>query len=106
MATAADHAGPPRQIAFLPWLRLARRVAVKGVDFVPLRGPDGAVSEPLRDLSGSLETILSSYVDLEGHAMSDCVVACMADRTPTWNLTDADYDVVRSAASLLALASI
>jgi hypothetical protein len=106
MSKSGAQAGPPRLIAFLPWLRLAKTTTVKGVDFIPLATRDGAISAELGNLSTSLRKILSSYVDLEGRAMSNCVVACMPGRTPAWNLTDGDFDAVRSAASLLALASI
>src|SRR4051812_766641 len=49
-------------IAFLPFLRLKRGYTIAGVEFLPLRDPDGKVPPPLESAVKAVETILSGYV--------------------------------------------
>ncbi len=91
-----------RQVAFMPWLRLNRAYRIAGVDFVSWRTATGAVPPELSGTEEPVGRILKGYIDREGQAIDNCVVATIPGHG--WNLTDSDFDVVRSAAELLFLA--
>lgn len=91
------------QVAFLPWLRLKSALSVAGVEFLPLRGTDGKMSDVLADLAGPMTAVLAGYVDLNSKPIDNCLVATIPGRG--WNLQDSDFTTVKWAASLLFLAS-
>jgi hypothetical protein len=96
-------AEPQYLIAFLPWLRLREDCQVAGVEFVSFRDGNDHVHPALAEIGGQVSTILSSYVDLEGSAIANCTIAMTSRRG--WNLTDADFETVQWAASLLFLSA-
>lgn len=98
VAALADHF-----VVLLPYLRLKRTYQIVGVEFVPLRDPNGQVPSVLQSGVGQITKILSSYVDREGVPLVDCVVATIPGRG--WDLVPDDFDQVRWAASLLFLTS-
>jgi hypothetical protein len=90
-------------VLFLPFLRLATAHTVAGIQFVPLRVPEGDPHPSLTDGADAITTILSSYKDRQGKPLDNCVVATVPGRR--WDLSEADFSTVRWASSLLFLAS-
>jgi hypothetical protein len=90
-------------IIFLPFLRIKKGCVIAGVEFLPLRDADGKVPDVLQTAVRPLTTILSGYVDMDGNAFTNCVVATIPGRG--WDLPRDDFDTVRWASSLLFLAS-
>jgi hypothetical protein len=101
-ATVDTEAGAtPKQLAFLPWLKLKTPYRIAGVEFAPWhRHTSDAISPILAD--APLHTILSGYVDCAGKPIDSCVVATIAGHG--WNLSDSDVPDVEWAVSLLFLA--
>jgi hypothetical protein len=95
--------GKNHLVIFMPFLRLEDRYSVAGVDFLPLREPNGNVPDRIVAADGALSTILSGYVDRHGNRFDNCVVASIADRG--WDLDRTDGPAVMWAASLLFLAA-
>lgn len=90
-------------IVFLPFLRLETVYQVAGITFLPLRDSTGAVSAGLETAAGSLDRILSGYVDRRGSPLDNCVVATTSARG--WDLSTENLPRVMWASSLLFLSS-
>ena len=97
-ATAVQHL-----VFFLPYLRLKTCQSIAGVDFLPLRGPDGHVTSHLESAESALSRILSSYIDRHGMPFDNCVVATIPSRG--WDLNRTDGPTIFWSAALLFLAS-
>ena len=90
-------------VIVLPFLRMRTGHTVAGVEFLPLRDGDGNVPAALETAVAPLERILSGYVDRQGTAFTNCVVATIPGKG--WDLSRDDGPAVMWRASLLFLAS-
>jgi hypothetical protein len=103
----ADKIKPPERpqhlVIFMPFLRMKEGHTIGGIEFLPLRDAEGAVTAPLASAEKPLSIILSGYVDRHGKPLDNCVVATIPGRG--WDLDRADGPAVMWAASLLFLAS-
>ena len=94
------------QVAFFPWLSLKQPIELPPLRFVPFRDNSGVVPAELKDLTESLDTILTGYVDMRGEAIGNSVVVTHAERHPTWDVHDDDHDLVNRYAKILILSAI
>lgn len=86
-------------VIFMQFLRLQAGHTIAGVEFLPLRDPEGKVSAQLAGAEKALMKILSGYIDRHGKPFDNCVVATIPGRG--WDLARADAPTVMWAASLL-----
>ena len=94
-------------IAFLPWLRLAKRTRVLGLEFVPWRGPDGATTSELQSIKPEIEQILSGYVHWKGLTpIENCTFVIDPKQSKPWNFSDGDTTRLHQSTALLFLSAI
>ena len=99
--------GPPKLVAFMPWLWLEKPVSVAGFIFAPFLDKAGVVTESLTGLKDTFPVILSSYSDIQQRPRETCVVVTdqsAGDPAEPWNLSEDRIEAVRWASSLLFLA--
>ena len=93
-------------LALMPWLRLPQTCVICGTHFVSYKKDQ--IPEMFRSYSMNINRILSSYRDIEGDAITECVLIYLDSIDPCKDLTD-DEDVridVDKASQLLTFCAL
>lgn len=91
-------------LILLPWLRLRSPTTVLGVQFVPYA--QAAVPAQFQPFFTDIARILSSYRDIEGNPVAECVVGSIQGAEPCKDLTRAEATVVNEAVQLLTFCGL
>lgn len=91
-------------LILLPWLRLRSPTTVLGVQFVPYA--QAAVPAQFQPFSTDIARILSSYRDIEGNPVAECVFGSIQGVEPCKDLTRAEATVVNEAVQLLTFCGL
>lgn len=91
-------------LTLLPWLRLCSPVTALGVHFLPYSGT--TVPSQFQSFSSEIGRILSSYRDVVGHPVAECVLGSIRDGDPCKELSEAEAFRVNEAVQLLAFSGI
>lgn len=93
-----------KRLALLPWLKLQAPITIASVVFTPFSIKDDVTSSVFRGFNENIKRILSSYRDIRGEAISECVLAYTDGNNPCNN--DLDIRLISNAAHMLAFAGL